>query len=816
MAKKTTIEFDVQPGNSAQTIGELRDEYKRLNQEIGNTVAGTDEYYALLGKLGNVKGELKDLKEAIRELDPGDQFKSLAKVGQGLVGGFTAATGAISLFAGKNQELNEALLKVNASLAVLQGVQSVVEGVESAERVFGAWANASKIAAVAQEGLAVANETETATTIEATAATEGLTAALLENPITAVIVAIVAAIAAIAAFTDNTEESERAVKSYNDELDRQNDILNLNISTYGRLIDQQSAAIKLIYAQQIEAARKRNATDSEVAKIEEERDTKLTEAKIGNLETLRNEYDLDYQTKLSILNRFEEKVRNGDIEDDKIAEERSKLRKALDESDQKLKGVTTQITVEGYNRQSDAAIKNADILKKQHDEAQKRAKEEEDRQRKRTALQQEIDKKLAESQAATGQGSKGDVEFAKRQADIQQGRQKDLADLKQSLKEKVISQTQYRDDVQKINTTYDNQDIASRKQHDADLKKEQEEASKKRSDDLIKASQEAYQKQQDQLQQDLVNGNITREQFDKQSLQLKIDNDKALLASDSLTVKDRTDIQRNFNADRLAMLKSNYEEEVRTIKENEQLKADQIKKSYDQQSDAAKRFFDQLGVNVDASAAFQANANVQITQNKINSLQAQRDAAAENGQSTLEFDQQLTEARMNLDDQETKAKMANLDLLANALDGAAELAGKQTAVGKALAIASATIKTYEAATSAYAALAPIPIVGPALGAVAAGLAVAAGIANVKKILSVKVPSKGGDSSGGSSVSGGSSYSAPSVASTGTVTNLSSASASTIASQVNQITNQPVRAYVVESDITSKQERQRTYQNSATL
>jgi len=58
---------------------------------------------------------------------------------------------------------------------------------------------------------------------------------------------------------------------------------------------------------------------------------------------------------------------------------------------------------------------------------------------------------------------------------------------------------------------------------------------------------------------------------------------------------------------------------------------------------------------------------------------------------------------------------------------------KIAAIGKAAAIAQAMIKTYESATSAYAALAGIPIIGPALGAAAAAVAVGVGLANVAQI-----------------------------------------------------------------------------------
>ncbi len=54
---------------------------------------------------------------------------------------------------------------------------------------------------------------------------------------------------------------------------------------------------------------------------------------------------------------------------------------------------------------------------------------------------------------------------------------------------------------------------------------------------------------------------------------------------------------------------------------------------------------------------------------------------------------------------------------------------------KAFAIAETLIQTYRAAMGAYAALAPIPVVGPALGAAAATAAIAAGLARVEQIRS---------------------------------------------------------------------------------
>lgn len=89
---------------------------------------------------------------------------------------------------------------------------------------------------------------------------------------------------------------------------------------------------------------------------------------------------------------------------------------------------------------------------------------------------------------------------------------------------------------------------------------------------------------------------------------------------------------------------------------------------------------------------------------------------------------------------------AKLELASGFSANIATIFGEQTAIGKAAAIAETTINTYKAAQGAYSALAPVPVVGPALGAVAAAAAVASGLANVRKILAVDSGLPGGNAS----------------------------------------------------------------------
>tara|TARA_R110000803_G_scaffold20436_2_gene52601 strand:+ start:5495 stop:7294 length:1800 start_codon:yes stop_codon:yes gene_type:complete len=147
---------------------------------------------------------------------------------------------------------------------------------------------------------------------------------------------------------------------------------------------------------------------------------------------------------------------------------------------------------------------------------------------------------------------------------------------------------------------------------------------------------------------------------------------------------------------------------------------------------------------------------------------------------------------------------AALGASSQVLGGIISLVGEGSAVGKAAAIAQTTIDTYSSATAAYKSVVGIPVVGPALAPVAAGIAVAAGLMSIKKIVSTKIP--GGK--GGGSVP---SITVPTAPPINPETALQEGQAADQAE--NQITlgeqtgSGPavVRAYVVSSEVTNQQE-----------
>lgn len=108
-----------------------------------------------------------------------------------------------------------------------------------------------------------------------------------------------------------------------------------------------------------------------------------------------------------------------------------------------------------------------------------------------------------------------------------------------------------------------------------------------------------------------------------------------------------------------------------------------------------------------------------------------------------EYQNALAQIAKQADDKRLDSYSSTLSDTTSALKTAL---GEGNALYKAAAITETVINTYKAATAAYSALAPIPIIGPALGVAAAAAAVAAGAANVAKIRSAR--EQGGSLSAG--------------------------------------------------------------------
>jgi hypothetical protein len=167
---------------------------------------------------------------------------------------------------------------------------------------------------------------------------------------------------------------------------------------------------------------------------------------------------------------------------------------------------------------------------------------------------------------------------------------------------------------------------------------------------------------------------------------------------------------------------------------------------------------------------------------------------------------EASDAKIAIAQKENDAKMKLLDAFSSILGTAADMAGKDTAAGKALAVASATISTYTAIAKNLAAFAGVPIPGYAIAeAIATGVA---GFAAVKNILSVKVPGGGGAGGGGGSMP---SMNLPTTRPSSGFTMLGNEDPIRTTNEGGKI-----KVFVTESDITNSQNKVSSIQAKATI
>ena len=265
--------------------------------------------------------------------------------------------------------------------------------------------------------------------------------------------------------------------------------------------------------------------------------------------------------------------------------------------------------------------------------------------------------------------------------------------------------------------------------------------------------------------------------------------DKARIKAEAKLKQDEIDAAEDLKVKELKTLKEQIRNaEAVTEDEKRALEIEKVTEHYDKLIEEAKR----LGL-----------ATVGLEKAKANALNKFNKETARN------------EIKWSEMTAKEKGKIAT-----DGLNNLATILGEETAAGKAAAIASATISTFQSAQSSYASLASIPIIGPALGFAAAGAAVASGFAQVKAITATKLPTLAGKSAPSA---GGGTPSAPSLGTPPTIPSLPPEFNAVGSSDTNQLagaiggqSQQPVQAYVVSGDITTAQSLDRNIVQGATI
>jgi hypothetical protein len=225
------------------------------------------------------------------------------------------------------------------------------------------------------------------------------------------------------------------------------------------------------------------------------------------------------------------------------------------------------------------------------------------------------------------------------------------------------------------------------------------------------------------------------------------------------------------------------------------------KEEYDQQEADNRQYnFEQKLLDIED----EKKLNQEIADDETKTAEERYKALKKLNEDGVISDKEASDAKIAIAKAEQDTKLALIAAYGQTLNQVAELLGKNTEEGKAVAIAATTIDTFVAAFRAYKEGLKIDPTGT-FSIIAAAAATATGLKAIQGIINTPVPGKGGGGGGGGSMP--SMPAAPAMRPTGFSTGQPSQTPPKV---------EPQKVYVVESDITNSQNKVARIQSKATI
>ncbi len=227
---KKTEQLATAEDNLKKQLKEIKAQMVLLKAESKDTTA---EYEALRRKAGELDDAIKDVNESVSRTGSDTRgLDNLIDLASGVAGGFAVAQGVTALFGDENEELQKTLLKVNAAMAVLQGLQQIQNLLSKEQfKTLGTLIGLKKIETIQTNLQAAAESKNIIVRNGAIVAQKALNVVMKANPIGILLTAFAAIAGAIAIFSGKNKEASVNVELLNRQLEEQKRILDETVES---------------------------------------------------------------------------------------------------------------------------------------------------------------------------------------------------------------------------------------------------------------------------------------------------------------------------------------------------------------------------------------------------------------------------------------------------------------------------------------------------------------------------------------------------------------------------------------------------------
>jgi hypothetical protein len=243
--------------NTAPAFKSLEEQLNETKKELLDLAAAgkqnTKEFQDLSARAGSLKRDIEGVEQAIDRYSKAGSA-GLAAVGQAaqlMAGGFAIAQGAAALFGDENEDLQKTMMKVQASIALVTGVQQVAELL-------------NRNSVITTKAMTLAQGLYSAAVGTSTGALKAFRIAMVSTGIGAFVVALGLAAEAMGLFSSKTEEeveNQKEVKRALDETVGTLEFYERKLRAFGTT-DEQLAAIRIKRYEQERANIQKNLDDA--------------------------------------------------------------------------------------------------------------------------------------------------------------------------------------------------------------------------------------------------------------------------------------------------------------------------------------------------------------------------------------------------------------------------------------------------------------------------------------------------------------------------------------------------------------------------
>ena len=161
-----------------------------IQQTFGST---SKEALTAAKRVADMKDQMREAKEVSDLFDPGAKFQVFGNVLRTVAGGFSALTGTMAFFGSESEAVEKSILKVQAALAITEGVNTIVDSAKDFERLKAMIFQTTAVQKVYTTSTAIASSVTKALGISATNTSVGfkvLRGAIIATGIGALVVGI--------------------------------------------------------------------------------------------------------------------------------------------------------------------------------------------------------------------------------------------------------------------------------------------------------------------------------------------------------------------------------------------------------------------------------------------------------------------------------------------------------------------------------------------------------------------------------------------------------------------------------------------------